>query len=267
MPSTNPNLSERGTIALKLLCCIVGGVATISAAIAFVNQATCTGSKKTCVITYTPTAGNLEVLAISSQNTPSSIAQTNVTFTQRSTVAVGARACFIYDAVNVGASPGTTITMNFAANSETAADVSEYSGIATSSAIDATATAASGTSTAPATNTITTTNADDLLFALACAPRASTVRPSDYNHLTEINLSSSRVTPEYQIVASTNTYSTSWTIGFSDDWGALLTSYKASGGGGAVVKDPIMRGLIPFPRAFMLPREFWPEIWGPWSMP
>lgn len=94
-----------------------------------------------------PTAGNFQVMQIAynsaTANRVSSISQTNCTWVravQKNNSLGPAISTDIWYAENAGSSPGTTITINLAASVNIAATYLEYSGIATSSSLDKTAT-------------------------------------------------------------------------------------------------------------------------------
>lgn len=94
-----------------------------------------------------PTAGNFQAMLIAYNSATasrvSSISQTNCTWTravQKNNSLGGAISVDIWYSENAGSSPGTTVTINLAASVDIAATYMEYSGVATSSSLDKTAT-------------------------------------------------------------------------------------------------------------------------------
>jgi len=94
-----------------------------------------------------PTAGNFQAMLIAynsaTTNRVSSISQTNCTWTravQKNNSLGAALSSDIWYSENAGSSPGTTVTINLAASVNIAATYLEYSGVATSSSLDQTAT-------------------------------------------------------------------------------------------------------------------------------
>ncbi len=143
----------------------------------------------------------------------------------------------IYSAHNVNAlSSGNTITITWDASADArAASASEFSGLATSSALDKT-NAGSGTGTSASSgSTSQTTQNDELLVGLVGVEGPTgdtfTTGPS-YSLLVRSGTSGGQaasnvtVNPEYRVVSSTGTYSASGTLGTSRNWGALIATYK-----------------------------------------
>lgn len=118
----------------------------------------------------------------------------------------------------------------------------EFSGLPTSSILDATSPAvATGTSTTPTSNAETNATADAVFVsAFGDDSGNTTVSPgSGYTNvvggttMAEANGASQMVGGlEYQIVSSAASRSASWTVGNSAAWSAGIAVYKAAAGGG-----------------------------------
>lgn len=102
------------------------------------------GTSITVTPTSGPTAGNLQVIAVtylsSTSNRVSSISQTNCTWSRavQSNNTSGVSTDLWYS-MNAGSSPGTSITVTLASSQTYSYAYVEYSGVATTSALDQTA--------------------------------------------------------------------------------------------------------------------------------
>jgi hypothetical protein len=124
---------------------------------------------------------------------------------------------------------GTAITVSYAnATGAGGVNVSEFSGVATSNALDIAPASTSGVSTTPTTPTAVTTNANDLILAGAAdiSVAATTGGPTNsfiaLSEAADIN----KIVPAYRIVTATGSYSTSWTES-NDGWDAAIVALKA----------------------------------------
>lgn len=219
----------------------------VYAAPAFVRQMTgfSSSSQTTSVSTTTPlTAGDALVLVATSFNSGgvtsiSSVSQTNVTWNLLKAQTSGSVDTEVWYALNIPSNASTTVVINWVANPTeiAAANVSEYSGIATSSAVDGTPVSASGNSGSPASGNYTSSNGSDLLIAATGFDNNIPVNsdPAGYTPLTFAQSSSDPdavgVEGDYQVVSSPNTYSATWSIS-NGHWGAILGALKGTGGGG-----------------------------------
>jgi hypothetical protein len=132
-----------------------------------------------------------------------------------------------------------TITVTLSASTTTVVvSVLEFSGLATSSVLDQTASGTGG-STSPATaSSGTTAQNDELLigaFMAVMQPTATTFTAgASYTAQTTIGTtvgSNDRsLITEYRIVSSTGAYTASGTFGATKTWSAALATYKASAG-------------------------------------
>lgn len=202
---------------------------------ALVQQAVGTypGSGTTITVTLgsAPTAGNDLLLGFEAANTPAivSVASTNAIWGIRAGSHTN-RAVELWEALNVGASAGTIVTITFASAlaGSAGANVSEWSGLAKTSAADQTNTN-SGNSTAIATNSITPAQgvAQVLISVCRSGGTVSGGPSAGWTALTSPD-ASSRGFLAYQIVSSTNgSYSNAYTQATST-WEALIASYKAA---------------------------------------
>lgn len=213
------------------------------AAIAFVQQAVGVGTTGSATATLGSgvTSGNLLVACIgfdTSVSAVSSVTGGNVTWSQ---VAIaqpikpaGNGGVAIWQGIN-SSGGGTSIVVTVNASDNVNFNVSEWSGIATSSPLDGSAVTATLTtgSTSPATGNYTSTNANDLIIANCGFHDAATMstRPgSPWTSLTDGGTVGIGTGESYQIVSSTGTYSATWTISTSTYWGAIICGFKAAGG-------------------------------------
>lgn len=108
----------------------------------------------------------------------------------------------------------------------------EYSGIATSAALDQTNGSEGDAGTALSSGNITTTQADELLFGAGGNSASGTLSlGTDYSNLA-VSLSAAglhRLGAEDRIVASTGTYSATFTNSPSTNWMCLIASFKMAG--------------------------------------
>lgn len=140
---------------------------------------------------------------------------------------------------------GDTITLTFAASSRAAAWVDEYSGIATASWLDKTASASDGGVAATAADssaTATTAQADELLIgAIAIGGAFTAFTPEVLSPVWTVDGSAAStgtvrtIENMHRIVSATGTYSAKATWTTARDWTAGIATYKAAAGGGGAV--------------------------------
>lgn len=117
---------------------------------------------------------------------------------------------------------GGADTVTFASSSGTSSITgicAEFSGIATSAALDQTGTG-SGTGTAVSSVSGTTTVNDELVVGIMTYDASTTTITPGQTQLreNENNATAAALSGEYQIVTSTGTKTSSWTLGASRDW-------------------------------------------------
>jgi RHS repeat-associated protein len=109
-----------------------------------------------------------------------------------------------------------TITITFSASAKGAAEVSEFSGVVSASATDATGAATDGSVTALSSGSATTTNATDVVVAAVgwrqgAAPTASPTSP--WTAVAAQTNSFVSAASAWRITSATGAYSASWTLG------------------------------------------------------
>lgn len=194
-------------------------------------------STLTVTFTKTTTAGHHLILSAfqSSAQVLSSISdsrgntwQVDVAFNGSNTPTDNVASCHI----TTGHQIGDTLTLTFAgAGSFSAAIVSEWSGLASTSWFDKshTATAASGTPSSGAT--LTRSSANELLYGALVNLGNGATAGTGYTLLTTTGTVATGVrnlVPEYQIVSSTGTDAATWT--YSGAYNAVIATYVASAG-------------------------------------
>ncbi len=146
----------------------------------------------------------------------------------------------LWSALNIGAG-ANTVTVNPPGNDTYISCVaSEYSGVATTSALDRTA-SNSGNSTTPTSGTTaTTTQAAELVIACLSHNGSAATGidlPSGYTnrYIQQNNSTYQPGSADELIVASTGAQSASWGTTASNNWFGVIATYKAAAGGGAQV--------------------------------
>ncbi len=136
----------------------------------------------------------------------------------------------IYYAENIKGGVNT-VTVSDTVSGPLRIAILEYSGIAISSSLDATA-MGQGTSTAPNSGNLTTAASGDLLLAaIATINSGSFTAGSGYTIEDFVPAEpSTKLITEDQIQAASGTVSAGTTLGTSDNWGAVLVAVKAPGG-------------------------------------
>src|SRR2546430_5693190 len=147
----------------------------------------------------------------------------------------------IFYAGNATGGPNT-ITVSDTIRSTLRFAILEYSGVATANSYDVSA-AAQGTSASPNSgNATTTSNGDLLLGVIATANPATFTNGASFIAEERVPAEpSSKLFVEDRIQTSTGTISASASLGSSDQWGALLASFKA----GAGAAPPSITSLSP----------------------
>jgi len=133
---------------------------------------------------------------------------------------------------NLNGTPGATVTVSLTGGSTTAAggNVSEWSG--TTCNVDGAGVTNTGTSATPATATLATSNATDLLIAAAFRSSTSgSLSSGPTNSYTAFNTTAANNDQAYRVVSSTGSYTTSWTHGASNSWSTVSAALPAFTGG------------------------------------
>jgi PKD repeat protein len=127
---------------------------------------------------------------------------------------------------------GTAVTVTYSnATGSGGVNVSEFSGVATSNALDVAPAPTTGTSTTPTTPAaVATTNSNDLILAAAADISVGTTTAGPTNSFTALTeaANSNKIIPAYRIVAATGSYSTGWTEP-NGGWDSAIVALKAAG--------------------------------------
>ena len=135
----------------------------------------------------------------------------------------------IYYAENIKGG-ANTVTVSMSVSGPLRFAILEYSGVATSNSIDATA-AATGTSTAPNSGNLNTTASGDLLLGAMASTNAQTFTAgSGYTTEDFVPATGTKLITEDQIQAAAGAASATATLSSSDTWGAVLVAVKAPSG-------------------------------------
>jgi hypothetical protein len=127
----------------------------------------------------------------------------------------------------------TSVTVTYAAARVTGFNFTEWSGVATVSALDQATFQGAASSTTLTTGNITTLNANDLILAgiSYSVSTTGTLATGTFTALTDItNGASQRGRAAYRVVSSTGTYNVSWTMGVTAPAGTGIFALKAAGG-------------------------------------
>ena len=201
-----------------------------------------TGSSISVTMTSAPASGNVEVATISTCNsgsarTVSSISQTGVTWSKQ--VSSSGSDGSGYDdseiwlgIVGSGASTSVTVNLSGSPSYGGAADICEYSGVATSGSLDLTSTA-SGSSTSTSTGTTATTTAPNELWigSIVASGNTGRTQSSPTNSFTLLDGAVvSYMSEAYleKIVTSTATANSGTTCsGSVNGWFGCIATFKA----------------------------------------
>ena len=136
----------------------------------------------------------------------------------------------VFYAENVKGGPNTiTVSESILATLRFA--ILEYSGVATANSYDVSASAQGTSATPNSGNATTTSNGDLLLGVIATANPATFTNGASFIAEERVPAEpSSKLFVEDRVQTSTGTISASVSLGSSDQWGALLASFKAGAG-------------------------------------
>jgi hypothetical protein len=129
-----------------------------------------------------------------------------------------------------GASPVAGVTVNLSAPDVVSANVSEWSGVAATQAVDGLAGQGNASGTTAQTPSIATGNADDIVIGAINFPRAvfSTLTTPGFSELHDFNASTVSGRAGYDVVSATSSYSLSWTLSGASTSGAAILALKAA---------------------------------------
>jgi hypothetical protein len=193
------------------------------------------GSSYTATLPSAPASGHLLILTyVDAAQTVagiSSIAQTNVTWSKAVSSKVNEDVEIWYGVV--GSAAGTVATINLSGTPTTASlsNISEWSGLLTSSEVLANGTSANnGSGLTPTTATITPTAGKNVLI-VAASRHGSSFTSGPTSGFTSLSAGTAGLgyAFAYLIVSSTSgSYSTSWTYGTSGAWDAEIATFLAA---------------------------------------
>jgi RHS repeat-associated protein len=209
-----------------------GGNGTIS----LVQQATSATSAYVSSVTTTlssaPRAGDTLILIVGSGVSISSIVGGGVTW-QKAIKSNSFSDAEIWYGLNSSGSGTNVTTTFFTCAFGCYLSLSEWSGVATSSAIDATSSRASAGVSTMISPTSTTSNANDLIITAAKAYNPVVLTSGPTGAFTALNTaSSSNMNYAYDVVNTAVSTSTSWTFASNSGWfDSVIAAFKAGSGG------------------------------------
>ena len=113
----------------------------------------------------------------------------------------------------------------------------KVSGVASSSWLDQ-ATGSQGVSSSPSSGSVTTTEADEILFGAVCSGGPQAFTPgSGWTELTDTGNTTKRLAVQYRIESATGSYTSDGTLAASADWTDSIVSYKAAASGITATPD------------------------------
>jgi hypothetical protein len=131
---------------------------------------------------------------------------------------------------STSAAPVAGVTVNLSAADLASANISEWSGVAKTQAVDAFAGQGNASSTTAATPSIATTNANDLVVGAINFPRVatSTLATSGFTALDNFTASTVSGRAAYRIVSGAGNQSVAWTLSAASPSGAAVLALKAA---------------------------------------
>lgn len=224
------NIFANGT----LIATITNSTSTVNNA-ALVQQATSSISSGTSITTTfgsNPHSGDMLVLTLGGNPTSSTISSVSgggVTWTKAVSSNSNRDAEIWYGLNSSGSGKTVTSTLAVACSGICIVNLSEWSGVVTSSAIDATASKHGNSVILVPSPTSTTANANDLIIATERGATASALTAGPTNGLTALSsASSSNGNSAYGFVVATGSYATSWTFTASTSYDSVISAFKAT---------------------------------------
>jgi len=134
---------------------------------------------------------------------------------------------YVYYAMNIG--PGTnTVTVSITSTATIRIAIHEYSGIATSAALDVTS-GGQGTGTTVSSGNATTTDVRELVFGVGSSTNADTWAAG--SGFTLRQTPANKLATEDQVITTTQTLAASFSISPSDNWAAIVVTFRAASAG------------------------------------
>jgi hypothetical protein len=205
--------------------------ATVSGSITFVQQKTATYTSAASVVVNlaaAPHAGSALVLFSANNNVVvTGVSGGGVSWVQ-------GRSGAAHDALDIwyglnSSGSGTAITVSYTnATGSGGVNISEFSGVATTNAIDVVPSSTAGVSTNPTTPKATTTNANDLIVAAAADLSVAATTGGPTNGFTALSeaANANKIIPAYRIVTGTGSYSTGWNES-NEGWDTAIIALKS----------------------------------------
>jgi hypothetical protein len=131
---------------------------------------------------------------------------------------------------STGAAATAGLNVTLSAPDLASANVSEWSGVAASGALEAAGGQGNAASTSASTPAITTANADDLVVGAFNFPRAvtSTLATPGFSSLNDFTVSTVRGRAAHRIASAAGSYSAGWSLSGSSPSGAAIAAFKAA---------------------------------------
>jgi hypothetical protein len=205
---------------------------------AFVRQATgSTAGATSFPVAISSTAGDALVASVAIQ-AGSTASVTSVTdsaggaFTKAAVgfLAGSSTRIELWYRANAAASTGVTVTLNTA--KAASANLAEFSGVASASALDAAAgNAGTASSTTATTPSITTTNASSVLVGAIDYPSSSigsTLNAPGFASLSDFTVSTVNGRAAYRVVSTAGSYSAAWTLSAAANSGGAILALKGA---------------------------------------
>jgi hypothetical protein len=236
--STTHALALRLTLSLLLLLFIANSLAAATGISLVQHKGLDAGTNTTASLNFSSanTAGNFIAVAIRGGLSSSQVftVKDSNGNTYKKAVQIGFTASAvtsaIYYAENIKGG-ANAVTVSMTVNGPLRFAIMEYSGVATSNSLDATA-AATATGTAASSSNTTTAVSGDLLLGSVSTVNAATFTAGTGYVLRDYvpNESGTKLITEDRIQSAAGIASATATLAASDTWGALLAAFKAAGG-------------------------------------
>ena len=209
-------------------------------------------ASNTCTVTFDSptTSGNLIIVCVDSY--PSAAPTYTVTDNKSNTSASAvyrtqdtSRIQISYFANIAGGASHSVTVQSTRSDGRLRVHLQEWSGLATSSPLDKTASATGYSSSPSSGNTATTAQNDEALigFAATSADVRNFTAGSGYTEVNEIDVVETS-SDEYRIVTSTGDYAATFTLSATDSWRCLIATFLAAASGGATAAPLIDSRLI-----------------------
>jgi hypothetical protein len=131
---------------------------------------------------------------------------------------------------NAGAG-ATTVTFNSSAIAQFRCIIEEWGGIATSNALDQTASNAAAVNSGPTSGlTGTTSQTNELVLGSYAGANGATTFTPGTGYSVDINLNSAKLVAEYQVVSAVGLQIANASLNSADTWSMCCATYKGIGG-------------------------------------